>query len=223
MKICICSATGMEVLPIIAHLNEHFNEFEPSRFIRGELEVDVLITGVGNAQTIYSLTKYLQFNRPDLCIQAGIAGTFRSDWKIGDVYLVIEQIEADLGIEQADGRFKSVFEMGLIDPSSSPYTNGALMHSTGSEMQFLPTAKGITLNTVSGSFSTIESLRNRYHADLESMEGAGFFYVCLREQVSFMEIRSISNQIEERNRDRWNIPLAVENLNAVLIEMISGF
>jgi futalosine hydrolase len=48
------------------------------------------------------------------------------------------------------------------------------------------------------------------------MEGAAFAYVCAKMKVNAIQIRSISNQVEPRNRNNWNIPLAIKNLNEVL-------
>jgi futalosine hydrolase len=52
------------------------------------------------------------------------------------------------------------------------------------------------------------------------MEGAAFSYVCLQEGVKFVQIRSISNYVEEREEANWDIPLAIKNLNIKLLEII---
>ncbi len=56
---------------------------------------------------------------------------------------------------------------------------------------------------------------------METMESAGVFYVCLMEKVNFLAIRAISNFVEPRNKEAWNIPLAIANLNRVLFEIIA--
>jgi futalosine hydrolase len=55
------------------------------------------------------------------------------------------------------------------------------------------------------------------------MEGAAVFYACLLSGTPFMELRSISNAVEPRNRDAWDLPLAIESLNRVLMEMLQSF
>jgi len=52
------------------------------------------------------------------------------------------------------------------------------------------------------------------------MEGAAFFYACLLSGVPFHEVRSISNFVEERDKSKWDIPLALANLNNVLFEIL---
>ena len=88
---------------------------------------------------------------------------------------------------------------------------------------FLPKARGITVNKGHGSAASIQTLMAKYpDAQVESMEGAAFFWGALHAGIPFMEIRAISNAVEPRNRDNWNIPLALNNLNQVLVELLNG-
>jgi futalosine hydrolase len=36
-----------------------------------------------------------------------------------------------------------------------------------------------------------------------------------------MQIRSISNYVEKRNKENWNIPLALKNLHATILELLA--
>jgi futalosine hydrolase len=49
------------------------------------------------------------------------------------------------------------------------------------------------------------------------MEGAAVFYVAQQEKIPALQIRAISNLVEKRNKDNWDIPLAIKNLNEWLI------
>jgi futalosine hydrolase len=42
----------------------------------------------------------------------------------------------------------------------------------------------------------------------------------LQENIPFVQLRAVSNYVEIRDKSKWNIPLAVENLNIQLIEFI---
>jgi nucleoside phosphorylase len=55
------------------------------------------------------------------------------------------------------------------------------------------------------------------------MEGGAFFYCCLKSKVPFIEIRAISNIVATRNREAWNIPLAVGNLTLELQPILQFF
>ena len=54
----------------------------------------------------------------------------------------------------------------------------------------------------------------------ESMEGAALHYVCLMENIPFVQIRSISNYIGERNKKKWNMMDSINNLNIELIKLL---
>lgn len=79
-------------------------------------------------------------------------------------------------------------------------------------LDFLPKATGRTL----------QELDDRWRgeaADVESMEGAAFFEACLRRGVPFAEIRAVSNAVGETDRSRWDIPLALRQLETVLTRL----
>jgi futalosine hydrolase len=52
------------------------------------------------------------------------------------------------------------------------------------------------------------------------MEGATFFYICSRENIPFLAVRAISNKVELRNKNKWNIPLALNNLSEKLVDVL---
>lgn len=222
MNILIVAATPFEVAPLIQWLEKEHTQTGPLRYRCNQSEVSVLITGVGMPLTAYALGKMLSGSKYDLAINAGIAGSFNRTLAIGDVVQVISERFGDLGVEEADGRFLDVHEMNLIEPGQYPFQGGRLLNDAAGAFDFLPKAQGLTVNHVHGSASSIEQAMAKFDADVESMEGAAFFYACLIEQVPFLEIRSISNYVEPRNRDNWNIPLAIDQLNAVVVEVLEA-
>jgi futalosine hydrolase len=54
------------------------------------------------------------------------------------------------------------------------------------------------------------------------MEGAAFFYVCEQTKTSCLQIRAISNVVERRNRENWQIELAIKSLNDTLIKLFES-
>jgi futalosine hydrolase len=52
------------------------------------------------------------------------------------------------------------------------------------------------------------------------MEGVTFFYICSGGKLPFLALRSISNRVEPRNKDKWDIPLALNNLSEKLREFL---
>jgi futalosine hydrolase len=73
---------------------------------------------------------------------------------------------------------------------------------------------------VTGTQCKAENIIQKYpDVEIENMEGASFFYVCLKENIPFMSIRSISNYVEDRNKDNWKMEEAIESLNKTLAEL----
>ena len=54
------------------------------------------------------------------------------------------------------------------------------------------------------------------------MEGATVFKVCEEMEVSCIQIRSISNKVEKRNKEKWSLDLAISNLNLKVEEIINS-
>ena len=207
MKVLIVAATEFEIKPLI----------------QAQRNVEMLITGIGSSATIYHLTKKLLTNHYDLVIQAGIAGMFAGKFTLGAVVFVKEDAFADIGIEEK-GELRTFFEYGFLDKNEFPFSDGKLLNPSAIlEKIPLPAATAITVNMVSDNFVHNENFRQKYHADIESMEGAAFHYVCLQHKINFLQVRSLSNVVGERDKSRWVIDSSIRNLNEELVKMIDNF
>ena len=194
MKILIVAATAQEI-------NE--DDF---------INHDVLITGIGMVNTVFSLTKYLHNHTPDLIINAGVAGAYNLDFKIGDVVEVSKDCFSEIGSQSGDD-FLDVNAIGLdVD------TDFSFKSKT-----HLSQAKGITVNTIHGNKNSIYNIQKRLHPDVESMEGAACMMVCNKLGFEFFQIRAISNYVEERAKEKWNIGLAIKNLNLELNKILDTY
>ena len=222
MKLLIVAATPFEILPLEQHLKNLFVPHGQSQFQYGRLNVTLLVTGVGLTATAFALGQTLAAQRFDLIINAGIGGAFDRSLAIGDVVQVVSEVFGDMGAEEADGSFTDAFGIGLLGPDQPPFKNRMLLNEGGSAYEFLPKVAGISVNKVHGAAQSIVAAQQRLGAQVESMEGAAFFYACLVANVPFLQIRAISNYVEPRNKDNWNIPLAIDRLNEVLVQMVGG-
>jgi len=223
MKILIVSATEKEIFPLINSLHASSNKNEDRSNSFKNLNIDVLVTGIGGVFTTYSLTRKLCQNKYDFVINAGIAGSFSQSLKVGDVVQVHKDQFADLGIEDEES-FSTLFDKGFIPRSSFPFQDGVLLNPTrfsNFKINELKQVSALTVNTTHGKKESIQFFKEKFDAEIETMEGAAFFYVCLQYKVSFVQIRSISNYVKQRDIAEWNIPLAIENLNKKLFEVLT--
>jgi len=221
MNLTLVCATPFEITPLQSFLELNYQKEGDNIYVNDNHQVKLLITGVGINHTAYALGRYFAVSKLDLAINAGIAGAISTNLKIGEVVNIISEDFGDLGVEQADGSFTSIHDLGLIEPNVFPFEKGRMYNHVGSEFSFLKNVSGISVQKIHGSTPQIEALKKRTKGEVESMEGAAFFYACLMEKIPFLEIRSISNYVEARNKENWNIPLAIEKLNKTLIDLIT--
>lgn len=198
-------------------------EFEIQSFTLENNNTDILITGVGIPATIFHLTKRLLEKKYDFILQAGIGGTFNSKLSLGDVVIISEDTFGDIGIDEK-GNFKTLFETSFINENDFPFTKGWLINNHEYLIHpYLPTSIGITVNKITDDINQIKKLSEKFNADIESMEGAALHYVCLAQNINFLQLRSISNIVGERNKQKWKTKEAITNLNIELKKLIQEF
>lgn len=194
-------------------------EFEIAPFLKINSNADTLITGVSIPATIFHLAKKLITNKYDLVIQAGIAGTFNNQLSLSEVVMVKKDTFGDIGIEEK-GKLNSIFESGFMDKNEFPYTNGWLVNDNAFlENINLPLVNAITINKIGDNILQNKMAREKFSADIESMEGAAFHYVCMQEKIKFLQLRSISNHVGERDKSKWQLKNAIINLNNELVKI----
>ena len=186
-------------------------------------EISSLVTGVGSIATAWALTKWFSSNEsPDVVINAGIAGSFCDYIKPGDVVVPVSDCFADAGIEDGNN-FMTLAEAGLSDPDLYPFSSGKIIcknRFSEAAVQNLRPVNAITVNTASGSELTIKKLKEKFNPEIETLEGATFFYICAREKVPFLAVRAISNKIEPRDKSKWDIPLALKSLTEKMEDLL---
>jgi len=204
MKILVVAATQLEIEP----------------FINLKNNTEVLICGVGIPSTVYHLTKKLLQEKYDLVIQAGIGGSFTKEIKMGEVIIVEQDAFADLGVEEKK-KFKTIFDLGFGDKNEFPFNNGYLINTSEIlQATHFKKVKGITINKINDSKKQTKQLKKKFNAEVESMEGAAFHFVCLQQNIPFLQLRSISNNVGVRNKTKWKIMDAIINLNRELINIV---
>ncbi len=208
MKLLLVAATLAEIQPVMSHfsLGEGDNEI-------GSHQILVIITGIGMVATAFLMGKNLAEQDFDLAINAGIAGSFDRNLQLGEVVSVTRDCFAELGAED-DKHFLTLSDLGFGENSVLPIQPGILVTE-------LKAVSGITVNRVHGCETTIQKTSRQWQPQIESMEGAAFFYACNQLNIPALQLRAISNYVEKRNRDHWNIGLAIKNLNEELIHLLT--
>ncbi|MFI3262586.1 MAG: hypothetical protein R3Y26_06735 [Rikenellaceae bacterium] len=173
-------------------------------------DVDVYYSGVGLTASTYNTTCIIKDKNPDILIMAGIAGVYKhSSLTIGDSVIVSHERQSDLGFFYPEG-FKHISKMNLdmefevYDMLESPYLEENLPFKT---------AKSNSMNAAMAEFVETKDV------EIENMEGAAFFEVCIKENKRFYELRTISNVVDIEHDD-WDYETSIKNLTKSLNELI---
>ena len=200
MSVLVLAATALEAAAIV-----------PS-----DAAVRVLVGGLGAVNTASALTRAIAAHPPSLVIQTGIAGAYvPAGIPVGSVVLATEEMYGDVGVitpagwlpadaigiplvEARDGQ-PARFNQFPCDPGLVARAAAIAGPSIARSGRFL------TLAQVTGVAAVGDELYRRFNALCESMEGAAAAHVCAIYGIPFLEVRGISNLVEDRNREAWRV------------------
>ena len=202
----------------------------------GTRRVALIETGIGAVNTAQALTAALETGRPDFVLQAGVGGAYAgSQLNVGDLALATEENDGELGVLAPDGWMPAdTIGIPVLTKNLNHYNTFPLdkVLARRAAAQILnaawpsgtPAVRSgpfVTVQQCSGLAARGSELAARFNAICENMEGAAAAQLCTLYEVPFVELRGISNLVEDRNPGAWNLPLA--SLNAqraarVLIE-----
>lgn len=196
----IVTATDQEMAPIKRHL-------------AGENGWVPLVSGIGCLETAVNLTRFLDQNTRSIqaVINCGVAGAFVGAGPgLLDICLAETESLAEVGVLLHDGIVP--FDTIRV-PTHFPMAPSLL----ATAQTVLPLA-GITpwsgpfvsVMTVSGTLNRGENLRSRFSALCENMEGAAVARTAQEFKIPCLEIRAVSNMVEDRNISAWRLPEAIE-------------
>jgi futalosine hydrolase len=213
MNCLVVAATVIEITPFLEQLRYK------KELIAGA-ETDILITGIGLTATTYSLTKQLRIKKPDIIIQAGVGGCFDRSLPLGAVVAVKKEAIADQSVIELE-KLKTMFDLKLVPQDQRPFSKGWLINrSEVLKKVKLKKVTGVSVNEITTSVQKVRLYEQTFAPVVESMEGAALHYVCLMENIPFVQLRSISNYVAERNKKNWNMKESIINLNHQLTRLV---
>ena len=211
MNCLIVAATPIEITPFLGY-------FKSSNI----KNIDILITGIGLTATTYSLMRQLRLKKPDVVLQAGVGGCFDTSIPLGQVVVVKQEAIADQSVIELN-QLKTLFDLKLVPQDQYPFKKGWLVNNSEILKKIsLKKVKGISVNEITTSKQKIKFYTETFNPVVESMEGAALHYVCLMENIPFIQLRAVSNYIAERNKKNWNMKESILNLNKEIIKLLNN-
>ena len=198
-----------------------WDEIAPLAHLTGETDqVGILVTGVGPVAAAVKLASYLSTGNSALAgvLNVGIGGAYpNSGLDLLDICIAGQETLGDLGVAMGaeildfnPSRLPVTKQITMEGPFLSRvekiFKNSAISYSIGNF---------ITVNCSSGTEERGFYLQSKYQAICENMEGAAIAFTCKEFGLPCVEIRCISNLVEDRNPYSWQVDDAVNKLCGV--------
>ena len=197
--ILLVAATEMEALPLAGKETGHPHA--------------LFVAGVGPLETAVRLTRRLCAGREgiSLVLNFGVAGAYvGSGAGLLDICLAESEVMGDFGIcheenvESFEGQLASRAAFPL-DPQYAAQAWEILgKQGYGCKKGVFVTVNGATATARRGAM-----LRAAHNALCENMEGGAVARACAEFGVPCLEVRCVSNMVEERNPANWQLGAAV--------------
>ncbi len=195
-----------------------------------KLSCETLVTGVGPVEAAVRLTKFLSEKKEVITsvLIFGIGGAYvqplqENQSRILDICLASQEILGDFGISYPDRLeyLPSPLTGDIIYPMDTHLLDDCrqILHNNKVKAMEGPF---ITVNSVSGSRMRGEMLRKKWQALCENMEGAAVARVCREFDLPCLELRCISNMVEDRNMANWCVDEACDKAAIAAILTIKG-
>ena len=235
----LCSVQAEAELLLAKTVVTKTTPFGAKTVIAGRLAArDILlcIGGMGKVNAAHAATLLLTHFNPEVLLIFGVGGTYPSSGAmVGDIALANEEIAGDEGVLTVDG-FKDTEYIGiplLTTATTTIYTTypapESLLQQSRKSLASIRhngsvhVGPFITLSTCTGTAARARELEDRHHGLCENMEGAAAAQVALCHDVPWLEVRGISNIVEDRDLKKWNIPKAAEAAQNAVMHILEGW
>jgi futalosine hydrolase len=201
-------------------------------FVSGKLfgkDVIYTISGMGKANAAHSATVLLERYSPSVVILFGVGGAYPSSGiGIGDVAIAVKEVYGDEGVLTPDGfRGTDFIGIPLLKIGRKRYFNEfplfpprmPLVSGKNFEIRY---GIFITVSASTGTRNRADALEKMFGAVCENMEGAAVAQVCTMYNIPLIEVRGISNIVEDRDKGKWNLIVASEHCQKVVMELLKG-
>lgn len=194
-------------------------DFEMKPFLAACREENIphLVTGIGPVETAVRLSARLRGSAEDIrgVINFGVAGAYvrpspQNTPLLLDICLADREVLGDLGICLGD-RIEPLAGRELRPPDTFSMSR-ELLAAAGRALAagMVPYCTGtfVTVSCASGTARRGEMLARQHQGLCENMEGAAVARVCQEFALPCLELRCISNLVEDRDTGRWQLQQA---------------
>lgn len=187
-------------------------------------------SGMGKTNAAHAVTILIERFSPSCIVNFGIGGAYPSSGLgVGDIAVAEKEVYADEGVLLKDGLHS--FEITGIPllkvrgrkyfnefPADKRLTKQAL--KAASSTAHCKSGIFLTVSACTGTGKRAAELAGKFGPICENLEGAAVAHICRIYGVPFVEIRGISNIVEDRNMKKWEIKTASENCQKAVLHFL---
>ncbi len=200
-------------------VSEAFGKPPPAKdwlFTRVAPRVDLVRTGVGKANAAGAVASILAAKEHGVVLNLGIAGSYTDPVGIpflalGSTLVASRHLFADEGVETPGG-FVSLASLGFATGLSGDSVDADPAVLAALSPLGWPQAPIATVSACSGTRARADQIARSTGAWAEGMEGAAIALAAARFGVRYGEVRIVSNTTGDRDRQEWNLKLALARL-----------
>ena len=195
------------------------------------------VSGPGKVNASHAATLMIERFHPDLIINFGVGGAYPfSGMGTGDVAVATSEIYADDGILLKDGfatfetigiplvrsgRKRWFNDFPLVDRRTRRILTRIVSDAQGEKPYSVRPGAFATVSACTGTTKRAREIERRLGVICENMEGAAVAHICAIYGVPMIEIRGISNLVEDRNRDSCDIETAADHCQQTVADALT--
>lgn len=194
-------------------------------------------SGIGKAAAAATTISLLNSCQPQALFLLGCGGAYpEAGLTIGDLALASAEVFGDEGIATPAG-FSDLAEAKLpmrqgpvtfynnwpVDKKLHDWAAPVLhTHAEQREVNLL-SGPFVTVSTCTGSTAVATKITKRTNGICENMEGAAVALACQQLSVPLLEVRGISNLVEDRDTSRWNLPAGMAAAQDAILALLEAW
>lgn len=191
-------------------------------------------SGIGKAAAAATTVSLLNSCQPQALFLFGCGGAYpQSGLSIGDLALASAEIFGDDGVATPEG-FLDLEDTKLpmrrdpgtfyndwpIDSKLHDWA-APLLHTHAKQRDVaLLSGPFVTVSTCTGTTTVAKRIAKRTKGICENMEGAAVALACQQLSIPLLEVRGISNLVEDRDTSRWDLPAGMAAAQNAILDLL---
>ena len=194
-------------------------------------------SGIGKAAAAATAVSLLSSCQPEALLLFGCGGAYLgTDLALGDLALASGEIFGDEGVATPTG-FQDLAETKLamrrtpeklynnwpIDSELHDWAQPLLQAHAADNKIKLHSGLFVTVSTCTGSTVVATEIAQRTGGICENMEGAAVALACQQLSTPLLEVRGISNLVEDRDTSRWDLSAGMAAAQRATLELLKSW